>query len=287
MTRTLGLMVCTTLLLVGCRKGDQVPTYVDIPSVALNASDAEGGNTSKITDVWVSVNDRSVGVWELPARVPVLGTGNARITVTPAVKRNGAFDDRLRYPYYTAFNASVELVPEATVNLAPMVAYTEGAGFWYERFNDAGNLLTVSDASDTTMLVYTAADHPTVLRDGTSCGGFVLETARPNFTAFTTEDFAAANGPAYIELDYSTDVNLTIGLTYVQNGNTQYEPWVILVPTTDEGGIRWNKVYIDVSTLFNVSGISQRDIYLGSSLPSSQGTAHVYLDNLKLIRSAP
>src|SRR5438045_9346172 len=100
MIQTLRTTSLLLLSLVACKKGDKVASYVDIPVVALQATDAQGGATSKVTDAWVSVDDHFIGVWELPAHVPVLATGEHRITVVPAIKRNGTFDDRLRYPFY-------------------------------------------------------------------------------------------------------------------------------------------------------------------------------------------
>lgn len=273
-----------TLLLTACRKSDDVPTYVDIAAVEVSATDLQGGSTSKITDVWVSVNDRSMGSWELPARIPVLGEGPHTLSVTAAIKRNGSYDDRLRYPYYTTWNAPVDLVPGETRTVSPVVTYEPVATFWLERFNDAGNLFSVSENSDTTLLLYTAAEHPLIVLDGTSCAGFALETGRERMSIFTEEDFTPSFGAVFLELDYSTDINLTIGLNYIRDGLARSEPWVVLVPTTAEGGLRWNKVYIDLSEFFNTAGITGRDFYLTAQLPSGQSTAQVYLDNVKLVR---
>lgn len=287
MTFRYGLLVCISLILAGCRKGDAVPSFISIPSMAVNATDVEGGGTSKITDVWVSVDDRLIGVWELPARIPVLRSGSVVVSVTPGVKRNGSFDDRLRYPFYTSYNSTVDLLQEGTVELEPVVEYGTAIVFWMERFQDEGNQLTVTTTSDTTLLLYTAFEHPQVVLDGTSCWGFVLDQAHNGIRIHTTEDFTPTGGPTFVELDYSTDISLTVGMTFEQNGSTSFAPWVVLVPTTAEGGVKWNKVYIDLSEFFNSGGISGRDVYLDAVLPSGQGTGHVYLDNLKLIRRIP
>lgn len=264
-----------------------MPAYVDIPAVSVNATVLEGGGTSKVTDVWVSVNDRSLGVWELPARVPIIASGANTISIAPAVKRNGAFDDRVRYPFYLPYEIEVDLSREGSVPLSPVVVYTGDLSFWWEGFNEGSNQFNISDASDTTLLLYTAAEHPEVILDGSSCGGFVLTSERPSMSIYTEEYFTATNGPAYLELDYSTDIEFTIGYRYVENGSYSSTPWVVLVPTTSEGGLRWNKMYIDVSTFLNTSGISQRDFYLAASLPSGQSSGHVYLDNFKLVKNAP
>lgn len=287
MTLTLRVTVCWILLFAACKKSDEVPAYVVIPSVTVDATSAEGGGTSKITDVWVSVNDRSLGVWELPARVPVLASGSNKISIAAAVKQNGAFDDRLRYPFYRAYDAQVELAPETSVTLAPVVTYTEPLSIWWEGFNEGSNQFNIPEESDTTLLLYTAASNPDIILDGSSCGGFVLTPERPLMSMYTDENFTPTSGPAFLELDYSTDIEFTIGFRYVDNGTQRGEAWLILVPTASEGGLRWNKVYIDVSNFMNTAGISNRNFYLAAALPSGRNSAHVYLDNFKLVKNAP
>jgi hypothetical protein len=287
MTRTLPVVVCLCFGLAACRKTEDVPAYLVIPAIGVDATMAEGGSTSKITEAWVSLNNSSLGVWELPARIPALGTGTNTVTVTAGVKRNGTFDDRLRYPFYESWSSTVELVEEASVDLAPTVVYADEANFWWEGFEDVGNKFNVSEESDTTLILYTPNSDPDVLVDGSTCAGFVLEPGRSRMSMYTDEDFSASSGPAFVELDYSTDVTLTIGLLYNSSGVNVAEAWVVLVPTTDPGGLRWNKVYIDVSAFFEPSGVSQRDFYIATALPSGQSSGRVLLDNFKLVRRDP
>lgn len=284
MTLTIRFAIGLTFLFSACRKGEAVPAYLEIPAVEVSATIEQGRGTSRITDAWVSVNDRSMGVWELPARIPVLVSGNATVTVAPGVKRNGTFDDRVRYPYYTAFNEEVDLTQEGTTVVLPTVRYESALNFWWEGFDEPGNRFNVSENSDTTLLLFTPANDPTIVLDETSCGGFVLETGRERMSIFTDASFSGAFGPVYLELDYSTDVNLTVGLIYQQNGVDRSEPFIVLIPTTTEGGVRWNKVYLDLTTFFNTSGLTQRDLYIATQLPTGRASAHVYLDNFKLVR---
>ena len=287
MIRTLRCAAFICLALVACKKGDAVPAYIVVPAVTLTATAEEGGATSRITDVWISVNDRSLGVWELPAKVPVLASGQNTLSITPAIKRNGSFDDRLRYPFYTTWNGPVELLPEQTTEVDPVVTYEEAANFWVESFDEAGSDFAVSEDSDTTLLLYTAVEHPEITLDGTSCSGFVLEPERDRISLYTDQGFAGASGPSFVELDYSTDVDLTLGVTYIQDGVSRAAPWAVLVPTTSIGGLRWNKVYIEVSSFIGEGSIMDREFYITAALPSGQGSAHVYLDNIKLVRRDP
>lgn len=280
------LRVASALLfpLFACTKGDKVAAFVDIPAVTVQASEAQGGSTSKVTDAWVSVDEHFIGVWELPARVPVLAEGNHTITVVPAIKRNGMFDDRLRYPFYNAWSGNTQLVKEGTATVEPVSTYLNATEFWVEPCSDPiGRLNTTAD-SDTLLLPPFLPDPPL---DNTTCRGFALDAAHPYIRVYTDEDFEVYGGPVFLELDYRTNMYLTVGVLYNYNGNPGADPWVIVAPTLkSNGSMPWNKIYIDLSNAFNL-GITERDIFIEASLPSGQATATAYIDNLKILRLTP
>ncbi len=284
MIRSYSFYALFVFLLIACKKGDKVPSYLEIPSVVV--LDGNDTLTSKITDVWVYADQQALGSWELPARIPVLKEGTVNIQVSPAVKRNGMYDDRDRYSFYTWWNGPVDLGVKETTRIQPHVTYVDGLDIWHESFEDAGFQLIVSQDSDTTLHRFTTTEHPEVqqLPGSEAAGGFVLDQAHPYMRAYTDEDFEPTGGPMYLEVDFSTNVQLTIGVLYVQAGEPVATPYVYLAPTADAGTVlpTWNKVYIDLSPVFNL-GISQRDFYIEASAPAN-GTARIYLDNLKLVR---
>lgn len=284
MIRTLRTTSLFLFPLVACSKGDKVASYVDIPVVTVQATEEQGGATSKITDAWVSVDDTFIGVWELPAHVPVLAEGEHRITVVPAIKRNGTFDDRLRYPFYNASNGNAYLTKDGTTSLQPITTYLDATEFWVEPCSDPIGRLSVTADSDTLLL---PPFLPDPVLDNTTCRGFVLDAAHPYIRIFTDEDFAVYGGPVFMELDYRTDVTLTVGVLYNNGGSIGASPWVTVGPTLKSNGSNpWNKIYIDLSNPFN-SDISQRDVFIEARLPTGQTTATGYIDNLKVLRLAP
>jgi hypothetical protein len=277
----LGVLVCA------CTKSGQVPAYLNVPAVSLTTTGAQGSATSRITDAWIYADEELLGVWELPARVPMLREGPVSVRITPGIKRNGMYDDRLRYPFYVPWTGNVEAVREAQVTVQPVVTYLDGTEFWIEAFENAGTLLDATPASDTTLLRFTPTADPDVVLNGSPCGGFVLDEAHRYCRLFTDEDFAVLGGPVFLELDYRTDLRLTVGVILSVNGTPQANPYVYVNPTTAGGGTYWNKIYIDLSPVFNAPGVSQRDLYFEATLPAGQASGHVYLDNIKLVQRAP
>lgn len=271
--------------LASCAKGDKVPAYIEIPSITAVATSGQGLATSRITEAWVSVDESFVGVWELPARIPVLEEGGHRIDVVPGVKRNGLFDDRLQYPFYTTWTSTATFSREGTTALSPTVAYRSDALLWIEGFDDTFVRLNATDESDTTLLRITPAEEPGLsFLQNTPCGAIRLDPSHPYIKVYSDEDFEVSGGPVFLELDYRNDLLFTVGAMVNVEGTEASVPLVFLVPTRrSDGSMPWNKVYIDLSTVFN-AGVTQRDIYLEASLPSGSGSAEIYLDNLKLVR---
>jgi hypothetical protein len=276
------------LTLIACQKGDKVPAYVEIPSVTLSTTTEQGGNSSKITDAWVFADEELVGVWELPAKVPVLRSGSSTITVTPAIKRNGFYDDRLRYPFYTSWSGTVEVEPKGSTVVQPVVEYMSQTLFWIEGFEDAGTQLNLTPASDTSLIIFDPIGHPDIVLDGTPCGGIILDQDHRYVRLYTDENFDVYGGPVFLEFDYRNDVVLTVGIQYLQGGVPRADPYLFLVPTRrDDGSMPWNKVYVDLSPVFNVGGITQRNFFFEVELPLSRNSGELYLDNIKLLRVLP
>jgi hypothetical protein len=280
------LLVLALVSGASCTKSDRVPAYVDLASVSVAASGATGSGSSKITDAWVSVDDRLIGVWEVPSRIPVLAEGSHKITVVPAIKRNGQFDDRLRYPFYTSWSAYLDLAKGTTATIAPQVAYDPVAEVWFEDFQDPFFRLSTTEASTATMQRYTPAGSPDLdFIDNSPCGGFVLDQDHGYIRIQTDEDFSANGGPVFLELDHRSDVLITVGVLYSIDGTSVAAPFLYLPPTLRSNGtMPWNKVYLDLSGVFN-RAVSNRDFYIEAELPASRSSAKVYLDNIKLVRT--
>jgi hypothetical protein len=286
MKRSILLFAILTGVGVACKKGDKVPAYVEIPAITLNASDSQGGTSAKITDAWVYADEELIGVYEIPARIPILREGTSTLMVQPAVKRNGMYDDRVRYPFYTTWTGTVDMVPTNTATLQPVVQYVSQASFWIEGFEDAGTNVEVTAASDTTLLLPTAAEYPDLVAYGNGCGGFVLDQAHPYLRLHTTVDFPSSSGAVYLELDHRNSIRFTVGLMFNAGSGLQAIPHVHIEPTGSGDGERWNKVYLDLTSSFN-QNLSQRNIYIEASLPADMTQGAVYLDNIKVVRFQP
>jgi len=278
----------TYLILAACTKGDKVPAFVEIQSVSLATTVGQGGSTVKVTDAWVTVDEKLLGVWEIPSRIPVLAEGTHTIGLEPAVKRNGTFDDRVRYPFFKPWSQTLELQREGSVTLNAVTGYVDVANIWSEGFDDTFSLFTAAASSDTGLIRFTPATNPELLfLENSPCAGFRLDATHRFARVNSDMDFQNFGGPCFLEIDHRGNLQITVGLLYVADGVPRSEPYIYLPAThRSDGTMPWSKVYIDLSGFFN-SPVSQRDIYIEAELPENGSSAEVYFDNVKLLRIQP
>lgn len=283
MLRALRYAPVLVALFASCKRGDAVPSYLQLGTPAVQTDpNVQGSNSQNITDLWVFVNDKPVGVWESGSRVPVLTSGAVNVKLIAGVRRNGFRDDRIQYPFYATWSGEMTLVEQNTTTVAPGFTYFDNSLFWTEDFESAGHKFSRSDDSDTTLNLVHGQD--TVLGGATS-GELMVTTDRPFVRMFTTDPFNIG-APAFLELDYRSDHRLLIGVLYTPSGstNTIDVPYLYLSPTLrSDGGMPWNKVYVDLSELMSVPGASNERFYLQLDLVDGSSSGRVFLDDLKLV----
>jgi hypothetical protein len=276
MIRALVLANFLVLILVSCTKGDKVPAYVQVDNIQVSTDPVtQGSGSHRITEVWAFENDRALGVWEVPAEIPVLATG------TNSVKMIAG--NRIQYPFYATWSGTADLVPEGSTSIAPVFTYFDGLDFWIEAFEDPGYKFTVASQSDTTLLTIT---DPQFVFEGNASGAFFLDQQHPYFQCFTQEEFTTnGTGPVFLELDYSCDVRFLIGVYYTVSGTVVKEPFLFIAPNSSPGNQLWNKIYVDLSAQFNYGGVTNKEFYIEAQLDLSTPSGSVYLDNVKLIKN--
>ena len=285
MIRALGYACLLALTCASCEKDDKVPSYLYISDPQVSSDPiTEGSSSEAIRTMWVYRGSEALGAWDIPSKVPVLSTGPQEMSIVAGIWRNGRSADIIQYPFYDTWTGTVDLLQEGTVTVSPIFSYFDGLDIWIEAFEDPGYKFTVSSDSDTTLYTVT---NPADVFEGNASGAFYLDEQRPFFRCSTDEDFTANGiGPVFLELDYRCDHRFLIGVYYTVGGTVVQEPYLFVAPTVeDDGSMPWNKIYVDLSLLFNQSGISDREFYIESQLDLDATSARIQLDNIKLIRN--
>ena len=139
------LLMLSGLLCLQCdliNPEESVPAFLHIEAFTLQTDGPSQGSAShKITEGWLTVNDEFLGVYRLPATVPVLMEGNVRIYLEAGIKDNGIGSTPQIYPFYSPFETQVELLPEQTVQINPQTSYEPGTQFAFIENFESGSTI--------------------------------------------------------------------------------------------------------------------------------------------------
>ena len=274
------LLFLIGIILFSCSKDKieaKVPAYISVPSITLTTDYAsQGSASSKITDAWVYVNDDLVGVYELPAKFPVLKEGNVNVKVFAGIRDNGISASRVRYLMYDPHVEQVSLIPGETVEITADVLYKTGAKFtWLEDFDGASTSFLYTTGRDTIF-----NKQSTILKEGQFSGQVYLEDEMDFFEATSVAfNSLPIGGTIYLEMDFKTNESIKIGV-YLEDEQFAH---MTLNPTED-----WKKIYINLKEVMtSKTNPSEVKIFIG--LKEEGGTVfqtsnpQVYVDNIKLV----
>lgn len=273
------------LLFQACGLDDNaspVPTYLILENPSVDPGTTPGGNTHKITDVWVYSDGQLQGIFPLPAKVPVIATNaESEIIILAGIRKNGILDEPAFYPFYQSITRKVVLEEQKEINIPLRFTYVDDCTFELIADFEFDNLLKFNlDGDTSTNLLISTED----AASGNKSGKVVLTGSSSILEVATDETFiklSQISGSAYIEMDYKGTADIGIGLvTYDEispGGQLQYK--VVVVPRND-----WNKVYIDITQEISSPRLKAYKLALAFTVPSGQQSAVAYIDNVKMIR---
>lgn len=280
------------LLFVSCASEEApVPSYIRVDPFSISSNPAtQGLGTSDIISAKVFVNGSEIGNFELPATIPVLAEGNARLEIYPNIKENGQSNSQKYYKPYEAHISNQLLQKGQITPVKPSSTYRSSAVFrWTEDFEDQGISLTKSGGNNTgDSLVAIPSSTPGVDQpfSGSSYCGYV-KISTDSFAVFersTLEvfgDLPFMGSDIYVEMDIKTNVALQLGIYTDDGSEVRQVPVLVVNPT---GGV-WKKIYANLKT--ETGGLnSGTKVRLFFGLYKEDGDTvdkELYLDNLKLI----
>jgi hypothetical protein len=280
---------------MGCDQEDEpIPSYLTIEPFELQETDLgwHGSISQKITHADIFMFDStgkesiSLGVFELPATIPVINKGSFSLNIDPVIKANGSSLSLQAYPFYTRFSKTINLESDVPQVVKPTTKYNEDAVFEViEDFENDNFIFSVErDGNTNTTVVRSTQD----VFEGQHVGLVKLDTANASIVAQTEDLFdlsIATSGKIYIELNYKTDVPLTFGIIPVSDNGQEGEPiWEWFVVARGE----WNKIYFNLTDAISSTNFNRFAIAFSSSIPFEDGKftlpeAKIMFDNFKLV----
>lgn len=295
--------ICCLLLALGtgCKKTDLTPAYIYITQEDINNRvdvstfnsdhdlnyDDEQLNSLQqhaFSHVNVYVNNKNLGCWQLPCKVPVLNVNDkdsSKLVIIPCFKKTGMNVTIKGYPFFDVLQQKILLKRGQTYNVSdnpPSFRYSRYAHFPFHE--------TFSNSSSFTPIDSTVAHcfYPTVV-DNRKVGEIVLNAGEKFDIISTAATLPIYNCAVYLEITYKTESNIDIGL---KMSTGQYPNTIHQLGGIYESGGEWKTIYFDLTSVLTgyhyTGGIStSANIVLTGAGKNTSSPTHFYIDNIKIV----
>ena len=265
------------LLLNSCQKEETggVAAYIKIENIYLGENDS----TSNITDAWVYINGQLQGVYELPAKFPVLEQGNANIKVYAGIKNNGIALDRVIYPFYSADTINKLLTIDSTTEIYPTVNIKENIDGKFDDFDTPTSFN--SDTRFQKLANGPYGEYGSLSLNSLSDADSIFNT-EINYKDFplSFDNVPQQGSPTYLELDYKCNTKFLVGM-YINSPNSPtLEIGLLWINPKDD----WNKIYIDLTQLVSEAiGAETFSIFIKMERDYNLVQNKLDFDNIRII----
>ncbi len=276
-SRYLLLIILLGLAGISCTQKDSnlVPTYIHVDSFAVTTSaslPADVAYTHQINSVWAYYNNNPIGVFDLPANIPVITNGNSTgvLTLRPGISVAGLNNFLATYPFYTSDTSTLVSQPGKTIQYLPKTTYYSSTKFNFiskfepstgTRFKLVDGTVPITINSDRNGLITLTAPTDTLSEDSSSV----------QFSIPLGKD-------AYIEFDYKCTVPFAVGLrASLASIYTKY--YLAGIYPSDH----WQKFYLSVKDFEAQYQATTYNMYIKTVLPTGETSGTVLIDNIQLV----
>jgi hypothetical protein len=257
---------------------EDIPSYIHVDSFSVNTNtETQGSHSSNISDVWVTVDGKSLGAYELPATLPVLASGNHQLLLSPGILVNGIATTRASYPFYSSLDSTVNFESAKTETIKPQITYADFAHFQIEDFDHSSVSLEDTSIGSNVHLVDTNNANSI---DG-DFGYAYMDGSRPYFKCASINSFPLPGTGAnvYAELNYKCSNEFTFGLIANASSGVYVRDIIALHPSDI-----WKKIYIYLTpTVSEITDATGWKIYIHATKSDAVSSAELFLDNIKIV----
>ena len=258
---------------------EKIPSYINIDTIRIQVDDFDQGSaTHQISNVFLTVENSLLGIFEMPFTIPCLSTGMQDVFIRPGIRLNGIAGSRIEYPFFTPFRDSVDLVAGEVTVISPVLTYKDECKFpWIEDFEDAGVSFIYSQFADTTIKNQTS-----IVSSGRYSGAIFLDNINRYFEATGPKDFVLPGNAATVlfEFDYITNLEFELGVYVLEDGAAIWNSLLVVRQNSN-----WKRFYADLHTTvaYNPNAEAYRIGFRAEYDSTRTETQHIFLDNVKLI----
>lgn len=283
MPRFLTLLL-SSLLLTACPADVEVlPALVTVDGFALTTADGQGAPTTAITEVWAFADDEFIGVFPLPARIPVFRVGEVTLRLEAGIHQDGRSVTPDIYPFYTPHIRTLRLSSNTTEPLGTLpIRYRPETVFGFVEGFEAGSPRVFTEVLSGSGGITLQTE---VVRSGAAAGAIELTDSNRLVEVATERTFSGlAELPVnvWLEADFRGGAPGVFGVVGQRGG--------LPVRVFDPGFLprpEWTKIYFNLGSVVAAADLPELRVALSTLLGAGETSGTVYLDNLKLLYLPP
>lgn len=278
-------------ILSSCVKNNPEPVWLELNKWTLEvnpvATDDAGQLTQNLSDAWVYVDNKLIGCFELPCKIPVLVSGqNIRVQIYPTIRNNGIAATKKIYPFVEPIDVNVDLEAGQTYTPDMKTRYKSNVKFpFIEDFSSPSQIkLDESDDAISTAVFELGNDDNYALNPGNDYGHIIFTSANALYEAQSTDELYLPDGGAevYLEIDYRNTNSLLTGL--VQYGDTYKVHPNVSLNAQDPSEWKWKKIYIDMREIASyATNVDFFKLYFKGQIDDGKSASDIYIDNIKVV----
>ena len=247
-----------------------IPTYIHVDSFAFATAPSSLqhiATSHQINSVWAYYNNSPIGVFDLPANIPVLANGTGKLTLRPGISVSGLNNFLATYPFYSSDTSTFNSQPGKTIQFIPKTTYYSST-----RCSVIANF-------DSNVAAPFKVDAGT----GIDCIGGIGSVSLSGKDTFSEigslAQFTIPLGKdAYIEFDYKCTIPFSVGLK-ASLGTLFTKFYLAGIYPSDH----WQKFYLSVKDFDAQYQATGYNFYLKTELPGAQSSGTVLIDNIQLV----
>lgn len=273
---------------------EDTPSYLKINKIVLDSrkspTETYGTESNNISDAWVFVNGKLIGTFELPASIPVLASGAAKVEVLPGIYGDGQKGARFPFGFYTQFDTTLNFEPGKELFIAPKVKFAPATAFPFDVYEDFTIFSGVADVQLRSGSPYKLEVNKDSLANFPYAAGVVgVVYAIPGitqpvvlesiFNGKLPQTISGIQSGVFLEFDYRSTVDFEVGVTATINGQSE-----AITDLTVRKNRNWTKMYVNLTDEVNIPELKNgtfRMLWETRSLTDSRD--YFAIDNIRLL----
>lgn len=271
-------------VLFSCIKEQQKVSWLKIEKWDLLpnplAENEQGELTHNFNQVFLNMDGKVLGAFELPAKVPILAEGEHNFVLLPGVQNNGINSTKKRYPFVEPYEVTFNLVLEDTVTMAPTTRYYENIEFLIEDFENPAPKL-IADENSVAQIV--RDNDPEFLEWGNFFGRIDLNDEDSVFIGYTNFGYnlPKQNSEVYMELDFMNTNSIATSVISYSSSSFYDDIHMQLNPREE---LEWRHIYLDLREIISFRNQATFNEQGFTALLDEKGEEKfILLDNLKIV----